>query len=283
MKLSDLNEFLNVENNQNTTKIYIPSVKYDVSLKPLTTANVKTLSRIGVFNEFDLNNELLKLSLFDKMIIETKATCGVDSESLTQIDFLSFLIGLRKLLENPLSFSFTCQSCEYEFIHTIDLEAEFSKFIYGYTKKQLFYEKIDQNDVIWKFELSSYSMKDYLYYRYYIERLKELDINNPDLLNEASFIRPVLYVKNIWRNDELIEDWNEQILSTKIKFLNALPSELVLNTKNSELADACLSNFIKENFDEEKLFKEIEKLQVKCPKCNEAYEGLFTFDDFLTF
>ena len=37
MKLSDLNEFLNVENNQNTTKIYIPSVKYDVSLKPLTT------------------------------------------------------------------------------------------------------------------------------------------------------------------------------------------------------------------------------------------------------
>ena len=126
-------------------------------------------------------------------------------------------------------------------------------------------------------------MKDYLYYRYYIERLKELDINNPDLLNEASFIRPVLYVKNIWRNDELIEDWNEQILSTKIKFLNALPSELVLNTKNSELADACLSNFIKENFDEEKLFKEIEKLQVKCPKCNEAYEGLFTFDDFLTF
>ena len=41
--------------------------------------------------------------------------------------------------------------------------------------------------------------------------------------------------------------------------------------------------FIKENFDEEKLFKEIEKLQVKCPKCNEAYEGLFTFDDFLTF
>jgi hypothetical protein len=126
-------------------------------------------------------------------------------------------------------------------------------------------------------------MKDYLYYRYYIERLKEIDVNNPDLLNEASFIRPVLYIKNIWRNDEQIEDWKDQILSAKIKLLNALPSEVILDVKNTELTDACLSNFIKDNFDEEKLFQDIEKMQVECPHCKELYEGLFSFDDFFTF
>lgn len=283
MKLSDLSEFLNAENGQHTTNIYIPSIKRDVALKPLTTANVKTLSRIGIFNEFDLNNELLKLSLFDKMTIETKESCGVDSESLTQIDFLSFLIGIRRLLDNTLSFSFTCQSCEHEFVHSIDLEAEFSKYIYGYQRRQITYEKIDSSDVIWKFELESYTMKDYLYYRYYIERLKELDVNNPDLLNEASFIRPVLYIRNVWRNDELIEDWKEQTLSTKIKFLNSLPSDLLLNIKNNDSSESCLSNFIRDNFDEEKMFQEIDKMEVICPECGEIYEGLFTFDDFFTF
>lgn len=283
MKLDDLKLFLNEETTQNTITIYIPSIKKEISLKPLTTANVKTLSRIGIFNEFDLNNELLKLSLFDKMSVETKEECGVDSETLTQIDFLSFLIGIRRLLDNALAFSFTCQECEENFTHSIDLEAEFSKYIFSYQKKQIMFEKIDNNDVIWKFELESYTMKDYLYYRYYIERLKEIDVNNPDLLNEASFIRPVLYIKNIWRNDEQIEDWKDQILSTKIKLLNALPSEVILDVKNTELTDACLSNFIKDNFDEEKLFQDIEKMQVECPHCNELYEGLFSFDDFFTF
>ena len=283
MKLDDLKLFLNKDNGQHTTNIYIPSIKREISLKPLTTANVKTLSRIGIFNEFDLNNELLKLSLFDKLSIETKESCGIDSESITQIDFLSFLIGIRRLLDNTLAFSFTCPNCENEFSHSIDLEAEFSKYIFSYQRKQIIFEKIDNNDVIWKFELESYTMKDYLYYRYYIERLKEIDVNNPDLLNEAAFIRPVLYIRNIWRNDELIEDWKDQLLSTKIKLLNALPSEIILDIKNSGNVDACLANFIKENFDEEKLFQEIEKMQVVCPNCGEKYEGLFSFDDFFTF
>jgi hypothetical protein len=283
MKLNDLKLFLNEENGQHTTNIYIPSIKREIALKPLTTANVKTLSRIGIFNEFDLNNELLKLSLFDKMSIETKESCGIDSESLTQIDFLSFLIGIRRLLDNTLAFSFTCQECEKEFTHSIDLEAEFSKYIFSYQRKQIMFEKIDNNDVIWKFELESYTMKDYLYYRYYIERLKEIDVNNPDLLNEGAFIRPVLYIRNIWRNEELIEDWKDQLLSAKIKLLNALPSEIILDVKNSKETDACLSNFIKDNFDEEKLFQDIEKIQVVCPNCGETYEGLFSFDDFFTF
>jgi len=86
MKFNDLKNFLKEESGQHTTNIYIPSIKRDIPFKPISTADVKTLSRIGIFNEFDLNNELMKLALFDKLTIETKESCGVDSESILPID-----------------------------------------------------------------------------------------------------------------------------------------------------------------------------------------------------
>jgi len=263
----------------------MPSIKRDVPFKPLTTADVKTLSRIGIFNEFDLNNELLKLSLFDKLVIESKETCGLDADSLTQVDFLSFLIGIRKLMNNELSFSFTCKKCEKKFDHTIDLETEFSSYIFNFERKNTVFEKMDNAGNIWKFELTDYTMKDYLYYRYYIDRLKDIDSNNPDILNEASFIRPVLYIKKIYRNDEEIEDWPEQLISNKIRLLNMLPNEVMLDPKTNKKFDpnSCLSNHIIDSFDEEKMFSDIEKMSVKCPNCGEEYSGMFKLDDFFMF
>ena len=46
MKFKDITEFLNKESGQHTTNIYMPSIKRDVPFKPLTTSDVKTLSRI---------------------------------------------------------------------------------------------------------------------------------------------------------------------------------------------------------------------------------------------
>ena len=201
------------------------------------------------------------------------------------MDFLSFIISLRKLLNNDLIFEFTCQQCETHFQHKLDLESEFSDFIFNYEPKTLIFEKLDHSDNIWKFELKSFSMKEYLYYRYYVEKLKEIDINNPDLLNEEKFLRPMLYISKIYKNDEEIEDWDEQLLGTKIKFFNSLPAELIINPTGEDNSDDYLSQFIKNNFDEEKFIKAIDDIEVKCtnPECEETYTGLYTFDDFCTF
>ena len=96
-------------------------------------------------------------------------------------------------------------------------------------------------------------MKDYLYYRYYIEKIKELDKKDLNVFYESNFISFLLYIRDIWKNDEKIEDWKDQTLLTKIKFLNSLPSNLILNT-NNKINNDCLTKFIKENFDEERLF-----------------------------
>ena len=285
MKLESALKNIQEERESNTITVYMPSIHKDIKIRSLTTDDLKTLSRIGVFNEFDLNNELLKLYLFDKLLAENKDTCPLNSNNLTQLDFLSFIITLRKLLNNDLIFEFTCQQCNTQFQHKLDLEAEFSNFIFNYEPKILTFEKIDNSNNIWKFELKSYSMKNYLYYRYYVEKLKEIDINNPDLLNEEKFLRPVLYISKIFKNDEEIEDWNDQLLGTKIKFFNTLPAELIINPVGEDESNEYLSQFIKNNFEEEKFIKAIDDIKIKCtnPECGESYSGLYTFDDFCSF
>ena len=286
MKLSTALQNIQNERQTNTVTVYMPSLHKDIKIRSLTTDDLKTLSRIGVFNEFDLNNELLKLYLFDKLLAEDKEFCPLNSDNLTQLDFLSFIISLRKLLNNDLLFEFTCQQCGTHFQHKLDLESEFSDFIFNYQPKTLIFEKLDNSDNIWKFEVKSFTMKNYLYYRYYVEKLKEIDINNPDLLNEEKFLRPMLYISKIYKNDEEIEDWQDQLLGTKIKFFNSLPAELIINpTGEDDDSNEFLSQFIKNNFDEEKFIKAIDNIEIKCtnPECGEVYTGLYTFDDFCTF
>ncbi len=285
MNFNDLSKFLNEESGKHTLNVYMPSIKRDVPLKPLTTADVKTLSRIGVTNEFDINNELLKLALFDKLSIESKDSCGLDSSSLTQIDFLAFLIGIRKLMSNELSFSFTCNKCKKKFDKTIDLETEFADNIYNYERKHSTFEKLDNAGRLFTFELESYTMEEYLYLRYYIETLKEIDSNNPDVLNEAAFIRPVLYIKSLKIDNEEVVGWGDQTLAERIKVFNKLPSEILLDPKTNKKFDpeSCLSNHIISTFDEEKLFRDVQNMEVECPHCGETYVGSFKLNDFFMF
>ena len=59
MKLADALQNIQKEREENTITVYMPSIHKDIKIKSLTTDDLKTLSRIGIFNEFDLNNELL--------------------------------------------------------------------------------------------------------------------------------------------------------------------------------------------------------------------------------
>lgn len=285
MKLSEVQQTLNAERNENTFTIFMPSINKDLKFRYLNTEDLKTLSRIGIFNDFDLNNELLKLSLFDSLLAEPLSSSPLTSDNITQIDYLAFIIGVRKLLKNELSFEFTCQHCDSVFINTIDLEVEFSEYLFNFKPQHLVFEKMDNINNIWKFELTNYTMKNYLYYRYYIEKLKEIDINNPDLINEEKFLRPLLYISKVYKNDIEIDDWGIHLLGDKIKFYNSLPSEITIDSSGKNIDQNYLSTMISNNFIEEKFIDSIENLVVKCQNkdCLEEYTGLYTFDDFTTF
>lgn len=296
MKIADAVKILNEPTGSHIDNIYIPSVGREVMFKPLTTADVKTLTRLNFLNEFDLNIEGLKLGLFDKLCAEdltdteVKNEAGeiiypaVSAKTITQLDYLAFLIGIRKMLNNEITYTFTCsrQTCNIKFDYTLNLEEKFTNIINTFKRQTEFFEVIDtRTSNIWKFELTNFSMTNYLYFRYFIERLRVADENSPDVEFNAKFVKPILYIKNIWINNELVEDWPESTLPDKLSFFNQIPPDITLNTSNE--SNNTLYAKIRETFAEEVLADEIVNLTVTCPHCGQTYGGVFDFDSFFMF
>lgn len=251
---------------------------------------------MNFISDFDLSIEGLKLGLFDKLCAEDlsdteiKNTDGtilypaLSAKTITQIDYLSFLIGIRQLLRNDVTFTFTCnnEKCKQQFEHTIFLDKEFEEIINKFERKNLFFEKVDERTSnIWKFELTNFTMESYLYFRYFMTRLSEVDENSPDVAFETKYVKPILYIKNIWLNDELIEDWPALSLPEKLQFYNKIPPDITINTVGTN--DETIFNFIRIMFIEEMLEEQINNLTVTCPHCKSVYGGIFSFDNFFTF
>lgn len=241
---------------------------------------------MNFIQDFDLNVEGLKLGLFDKLCTEDLSNTAVKDENenvlypaisaktITQLDYLSFLIGIRRMLSNDITYTFTCHKdgCGNQFEYTIKLDEEFSDLIYNFKRQTELVERIDdKTSNIYKFELTNFSMNDYLYFRYFMERLEEIDKESPEVTFEQKFVRPVLYIKNIWLNDELIEDWPQLTIPDKLAFWNKLPPDITINSrknnKKREKNETDLYNFIKDTFAEEKLQDHIDNMTVTCPKC----------------
>ena len=80
MKIADAVKILNEPTGSHIDNIYIPSVGREVMFKPLTTADVKTLTRLNFLTTFDLNIEGLKLGLFDKLCAEDLSDTAIKND-----------------------------------------------------------------------------------------------------------------------------------------------------------------------------------------------------------
>ena len=301
MKLKDAEEILSKPTGQHLDQIYIPSLGREVLFHPLTTADAKTLTRMNFIDDFDLNVEGLKLGLFDKLCTEDLSDTAIKNEdgsilypaisasTITQIDYLSFLIGIRRMLDNDITYTFTCHknNCNNKFDYTLKLDEEFNDIIYEFKRQTDIIERIDDlTGNIYKFELTNFTMSDYLYFRYFMKKLEEVDKESPEVMYESKFVKPILYVKNIWLNDEIIEDWPELQIPDKLSFWNKLPPALTINnlkrlSTNNE--DLTVYSYVNNHFPEEKLFTRVNTMVVKCPKCGAIYGGAFSLDNFFIF
>ena len=174
------------------------------------------------------------------------------------------MLGIRRLLNNDISFSFTCQKCKQKFDNSFDLEEKFSNEIQNFIRKKLIFEKIDHAGINWKFELNSYTMKDYLYYQFYLEEIR--NINEEEYKNEA-FLKPLLYITKIYKNNEEIDDWQEQTFLNKLKFLKSIPGEIFIGVQKNLSKNDYLLTFIQENFDEERFNEFVSNIEVTCSIC----------------
>jgi len=291
MKLNDVVNFLNQNSGEHVEKIWIPSLKRDVLFKPLSTADVKTLLRTGSSGDFDISIELMKLSLFDKLIIETDT--GLSSKNITKIDYMSFLMGLRQILGNSVEFHFTCLHCQNEFNYFVDLENIFGDFLMNFDKDEQKAEYVyldPKTKIEWHFELTNYTMMDYLMYRFYMSKLSELDKTNTDIIYGKSYIIPILYCHKIWfkinEDVEYIDDWDKLEIQDRIEFFNRhIPTKIMLDIANNESKIQTLPELVRQKFDEYKMEKIVNDIVVTCPntECKKTFIGAFNLDSFFMF
>ena len=114
-----------------------------------------------------------------------------------------------------------------------------------------------------------------------INKIKEKDPTSPEVLYEGKYVRPILYIKNIWINDELIEDWNTSVLPDKLDFYNKISPNVTINSAKDN--GKTVYDFIQQNFIEEQCEKKMLEYKVKCPKCGREYGGLFELENFFIF
>ena len=298
MKVADAVKALNQANGSHLDPIYIPSLGREVMFYPLSTADVKTLTRMNFLDEFDIQVEGIKLALFDKLCSEDLSDTAVldangkeiypaiSAKTINQFDYLSFLIGIRQMLNNKLTYTFTCfnseKPCNEQFTYEIDMLEKFDDIITNFKRQTEFFERTDEKTGnIWKFGLTNFSMHDYLFFKFFMNKLKETDVDSPDLEFETQFVKPILYIKNIWFNDQLIEDWPTLSFPEKLSFWNKIPPNITVNSLGTEFGT--LPDFIQKTFWEEKLVSLIENINVRCPHCGKIYNGSFNFDDFFMF
>ena len=295
MKISDAEKIMAEPTGNHVEKIYIPSLGREVLFRPLSTADVKTLARMNYVDSFDITLEGLKLSLFDKLCAEDLSDTAVKAEdgtilypalnakTITQIDYLSFLIGIKQMFSTDISYTFTCVGCSKKFDHILHLEKEFAPFIENFKRRTEFFEKIDERTGhIWKFELTNFQMVDYLYFKYFMEKLKEDDKDSIEVFFEDQFVFPILYIKNIWMDDEPIEDWQNISIPEKLTFWNKLPPMVTINNQTDNKNDS-LVNYIHSTFDEQALRKHVMNIEITCPHCKKTYKGVYELDNFFIF
>lgn len=284
MNSTDAIKILQEANGKHLQKIYIPSLQQYVFFYPLSTSHVKTLTRIDFIDKFDLSCQLLKLNLFDKLCTEDLSNKNINAHTITEIDYLSFLIGIRQLLKNDITFSFICKKCGKSFDKTIKLDEQFDAIIEKFRPQHHIFQKLDETtEKIWKFQLTNYSMESYLYYKFVLQELAAKSINGKNsvnLINQNRFLKPILYIKNIYLNDELIEDWPSLSFPSKLSFFNKISPNVTINqTKTNQT----LFGFIRKTFYEEQIERHIKGMTVTCDGCNTTYKGVFELSNFFIF
>lgn len=119
-------------------------------------------------------------------------------------------------------------------------------------------------------------MKDFLYYQFYLEEIKK--INESEYKNDI-FLKPLLYVTKIYKNNEEIEDWLDQTFLNKLLFFKRIPGEIFIGNQKNKDDNKDLLTFIQKNFDEEKINKFTSDIEIVCSHCGEKYNHVYSFKD----
>lgn len=266
MKLNEAFALLKKSSGENPYKIYIPSMKQEVTFRPLTAGMQKTLSRIAVD---DNSASGADYKLTQLACIKALSISPIDVMELTDLDFLAVLATIR--LNNkldPLGLVMPCK-CGAKINFNLDCES----IIKAVKEYPIINETFIKGDFI--FELSEPKMMDVINYEMMIEMIdsdKDLRTSiDSRKMKVANY--PVQFLKKIKMKGEDIEDFSKLKFTEKIEFIDALPPDVVYGDGET------LTHFVLEKFPPTRFNHLFQK--VKCV-CGIEGEGVVSTSNFFT-
>jgi hypothetical protein len=232
-----------------TTDIYLPSSKRSVKVNQMSIEDYKLVCKVNLttVNQFDL--------LVSDLVLIEKLTNG--EVNINEVDEVDFTILLAHIRENnfldPMRVAITCSNkeCMNVIEHDVDLDK-----ISSWSSDKL-EEQITVGDVT--IFVGPPKMMDLIY----IEKKYEAQEGNifPYVLDKM-----ISHIKEVYYNDELIEDFNDLNIDKKLELLNTMnvdPTVLIKKISENEILENCDIFY-----------------SVKCPKCKNKNDVFIEFNNF---
>lgn len=266
MKVSDVKKLIDDSNGKNLINIYIPSIKKEYSFKPITIGMRKTLSKYSITSEENPTEfQIAKLGLIKSLCVE-----DINENYITEIDFICILASLRAAnIMEGLNINLHCNTCNTEFQHIINFEKIIENCNKYSFKNEEFIFKIE--DSTYKFILSEPSIIDILTLD---KTLDEKIENKKDRDIVRALNTPHLFIKRIYKDNELIDDYLDMNILDRINFIdNSFDDEILFGEKG-------LIILVQEKFKVREIIELYDK--VICPGCKTDLGGVVNSDSFFT-
>lgn len=276
MNVKEAIEVLEKSMGENVYNIYVPSMEQSLPFKPMTAGQQKTISKLSIDTEDEdyVSYQASRLALIKKCCLE-----DIDIENITIVDFIGILASIKKNNTiDDMMLTLTCKNeinkdefCDNKFNFSIDFDYIIEQ-CKNFEFKTIRFTK-NYKDTEFGFVLKEPKIIDYLTYQYMIYNSDDEDMK--ELTKNTIGGYPILFIRELYINDEPVEDFDELDYGKKVEFINnQIYGEIIYNKEDSILTTV-FENFAGERLDN--LFQ-----NVTCPKCKDIKEGVVTFDNFFT-
>ena len=284
MKIEDVRKIIEGSTGNSLVRVTVPSTGKQMLFKPMTVGMKKSVAKFSLNDSSDeagVEFQIAKLALIQALCPE------IDVDTLTDVDFIAILCNIRMNSSmEPLKLSIKCDAkvadgvdgngkhktkkCGEAFEHSVNFASIIDncmKFEFKQVEKVV---KIDDAITI-TMTLTNPRIKDILELEKYLLTVDDETARLRDRIIHS----PYLHITGLKVNGENVEDFTTHGLFERIDVLDGLGSAAMFDGKDG----SSVFNEIRGMFspDDYRIFEE-----VKCPKCGNTREGVFSTDSFFT-
>jgi hypothetical protein len=265
MKVNDALSILKNHKGSHCCSCYIPSLKREVGFRPITVSELKSLAKMSVDDsEFAVAlNAVIQLLCLEEL----------DFTKLTEIDKAHILINIKRA--NHLgddAYKINCGFCQAGFVYQLDIDTLLGQLQDAPEPKEI--EKQDGSNKF-KFIINVPSIDVASKNTKFLNILTESMTKENYTQEEQEAVRvymlkcsTLLFIREIYINDEQIEDMDEMTFEQRTELLDLLPASIL--------------NDLMKIIIEEPKYNLMQHLTVDiiCPQCQKKFPLLVNLIDF---